>query len=658
VRKPRPPGLIVYILTIFTLLTFGITAAVALVSQRQLTSHALRQQIGYARNLYADISFAAADHLFSESYGNLQFIVDEFSSRSLLLELKIANRWGTVVADMHREHLGREMPSPQVADEGAVPPPEARDMPAVTVHENNRTVSIRGAIAIGNVDLGSLLMVFNLQPTYDQLSVLYRRIISLSLVIWSAAMIFGVVANRELVLPLRRLTEVFDDLSNGGNSPLPLSPPIREFRELGDSFTRTRDQILNREREIIEARDRAERANEAKTRFLLNTSHELRTPLNGIIGFAELLKTEDLTGDQRDAVDVILHSAGSLSSMIRDLLDLVELETGSVVPLVRTFDLANMADDLCTQAELECGNRGLDIRCEVQTADRPFAGDRERISQIASILIGNALKFTSDGYVALAITADETGGLRLSVEDSGPGIPAERRTMIFDSLDQGSNPLTKDQRGLGLGLYIAGKLTSLLGGVLSLEDPPGGGSRFVAVFPPAVPPIGKSGTEEGDGGQPKGGHSGAQSAGAPAPGYSGGCPDLSACPGSIGPEVLVVEDDAINRMYLSRILCKAGYTPIEAADGDEALREYRQRVPQVVLMDIGLPRQSGIEVCSMIMATEEFEKRPASVFAVTANNQSEIREECFRRGMAGFIAKPYTPRQILSAIEHALGESG
>ncbi len=394
-----------------------------------------------------------------------------------------------------------------------------------------------------------------------------------------------------------------------------------------------RRQIRRRTRELTEALNRSTEiqnelrdANDAKLRFLANVSHELRTPLHGIIGMTDILGKSGLDGRQLQLVRTIEGASQHLSRILLDLLEISRTGAGGMTLEPTTFRLQEMVDWIDQTLGVAAVNKKLQWHVTYAGNDVRVLGDRERIAQIIINLGGNAIKFTDDGTVSLALDyRDDT--LFISVSDTGPGIPDGEMSAIFEPFTRGTGEPAITTAGLGIGLAIVKTLVDLHGGTVTVVSEIGEGSQFDVTLP--LPSAETIAPAEKD-----------------APAEKGVADGLS---------VLIVEDEAINRIYLSHFISRAGAKVEEASDGVRAAEAVTQRDFDVILMDISMPHLDGISATRRIRAWEHdsgASRHP--IIALSAHAFKEQIDECYAAGMDGFLSKPYREFQVWAEIRRVL----
>jgi Signal transduction histidine kinase len=372
------------------------------------------------------------------------------------------------------------------------------------------------------------------------------------------------------------------------------------------------------------ARDAADSANLAKTRYVTGMTHELRTPLNGILGYAQiLLHDQSLPRPRREAVDVIRRSGEHMLQLVDGLLDLARIEAGKLKLEKGEIALSEFIDQLVRMIEPEATAKGLAFRVVVDgKLPAVVSADGKRLRQILLNLLANAVKFTDAGSVELRIRYSREIA-RFDIVDSGVGVSAEDLERIFQPFERGA--AGRSRRGTGLGLTITQLLTELMGGELAVESVPGRGSTFglrlylPEVAHPLARPI----------------------AGLDIAGYSGR-----------PRRILVVDDQPIQRQLLAGMLTPLGFEVSEAASGGECLALVEANPPHAVLMDVEMPEMNGWETCRRLRALQL--DAPPPVIMVSANVYARVDELKVYAGCQGFIDKPVMESELLMLLGREL----
>jgi PAS domain S-box-containing protein len=378
------------------------------------------------------------------------------------------------------------------------------------------------------------------------------------------------------------------------------------------------------------ARAEAERANQAKSRFLATMSHELRTPLNGILAVSDALGRRDLAPADQDLVEIISSSGQGLLSILNEILDLSRVEAGRLQIEPKLFSPRDAVRAVADVWRFAAEAKGLDLRVQTRGLTGLRLGDAQRLRQILSNLINNAIKFTEHGAITLkARPVDQGERLRFEVIDNGPGVAEPDRDRLFEPFVQADSERTRRHGGAGLGLAICRELAGLMGGRIWVEPSPGGGARFVVDLPL---PLAESAAVEA-------------------------APTAEVVPGERrprpNPKILVAEDHPLNRLVASIILEEAGLSFDFAEDGAAALEAVTGGGYDLVLMDVNMPRMDGLEATRRIRDLAGPENA-VPIIAVTANAAPEEVEACLKAGMTAFVAKPIRATELLEVLNAVL----
>ena len=374
-------------------------------------------------------------------------------------------------------------------------------------------------------------------------------------------------------------------------------------------------QFARHEADLRVEKDRAEGATQAKSAFLAMMSHEMRTPMNAVMGMTQLLLDTPLTHEQRDYAESVKKGSDGLLRVINDVLDFSKIEAGKIVVHPQPLNLRALLGDVVELLQSGARQKGLPLQLDYPAgAPQSFSGDASRIRQIVVNLVGNAIKYTDSGSVTMRVTVENSGVLgdvTIAVVDTGIGIAEEARSLLFQEFSQLDSRSSRKHGGTGLGLAISKKLAELMGGEVGVASRLGEGSTFWLRLPLALA------VEAPD------------DIVAPA-GIA--WPNLSA-------NVLVAEDNAVNRRLAVAFLSKLGCAAETAGNGEEALRMWRAGQYDFILMDCQMPEMDGYGAAKAIRREEAAGCR-IPIIAMTAHALAGARDECLAAGMDDYVSKP------------------
>jgi CheY-like chemotaxis protein len=361
--------------------------------------------------------------------------------------------------------------------------------------------------------------------------------------------------------------------------------------------------------------------------FLASLNHEIRTPLSGIMGMLDLLLETSIDEDQRDYLNAARLCADSLSELLNSSLEYAALEAGQISLEESEFSVKEMLEAALGQQRTKADLKQLRLRLTLDPGlPETLIGDAARLRELMGHLVNNAIKFTHTGSVDVRVSVRTTATLPkpdvliAEVRDTGIGIPADKLGSIFESFQAGESGLARAYPGLGLGLALAQKLATVMGGRILVESQHGVGSTFTLEVPLRRPAAGES---------------------------------AQVRPADLGPAVLAVEDDPIGITVLRHVLQRRLKNVDCVASGREALEAVTRRHYDLILMDLQMPDINGLEAASRIREMKGYVDVP--ILALTASCSDQMREQCRAVGMKAFLSKPIDANELWAAVSRYLG---
>lgn len=422
------------------------------------------------------------------------------------------------------------------------------------------------------------------------------------LIVETTGLILTISISRSLALRIRELKTAAEALGAGN---LELEIPIRtgdDLASLAETLNKMASDLKN-----------SEKANRLKSLFLANMSHEMRTPLGAILGFTKLLQDPNLSNkDRQEYVGIIEKTGESLTNIINDILDLSKVEAGYIEIEKKNFSLRTLLQEVRVLCDAKLSKKSVSVDIDIQEPFPDYINtDPQRLKQILMNILGNAIKFTEHGTVAIRCESRDNR-LLFKIRDSGVGIPLDKQHLLFKTFSQVDNSLSRKHEGTGLGLVLSRHLARMLNGDLILEgSTPGKGSVFSITIPyeiPKEPQAQRAAKEE----------------------------TARALSQVKGKSVLLVDDSEINRLLLNRILSNHQMVVTQAGNGEEAVKKASTSDFDVILMDVQMPIMDG-RTATKTLRTGGYTK---PIIALTAHAMKEDRDRCIEAGCNDYLTKP------------------
>ena len=507
----------------------------------------------------------------------------------------------------------------------------------------------RSLVTVGNENLGVVRVAVTLDPIYTTA----LQLSAYAFLLWLLALMFSVpltrALNRRVTLPLARISELMK--RSAAEETFDERVKFKRNDELGETaaaLNNLLDRVADRDtrlsafiEELTLARDAAESATRAKSSFLANISHEIRTPMNGVVGLIDLVKLEGLNDKQLTWITSMERSAEALLNVIDDILDFTKIESGKLNISPSDFELSPCIESVMDLFYEQATTRNIALTLTIdESAPTSLFTDQGRLRQILTNLIGNAFKFTTQGRIEVIVGVATIGvrpSVRVTVSDTGIGIPKDQFDLVFARFQQIESGLTRRYGGAGLGLSICKELASLMGGTMDFESSENSGSQFWFDIP-----IESSTTSQSD------------LASDAAPALERNVPLLVPSVDGSDISVMVAEDSKVNQFIIKELLKNLGVDATMVDDGAQAIAASEHTAYDLIFMDVSMPVMDGLTATQKIRARECAGDTQTMIVGLSAHAMLGDVERAIESGMDDYITKPIslkTVEQVLQTLK-------
>lgn len=522
-----------------------------------------------------------------------------------------------------------------------------KNMNLLSAEDNGFEIVESGATSISSIKniesngvvLGKVWMVLSEEKLHQSLNKNIWDGVLYSIIAISLGAVFALLVTNALTRRLKELVRVAEGVKLGKKNLRVRLEPGDELGQLGEVFDSMLESLEYKQKNLEESQAVAKAASQAKSEFLANMSHEIRTPINTMVGMADVLADTPLSGEQRKYVAIFQRAGENLTNLVNDILDLSKIEAGELKIKKDPFSICELFADLsmlCTESAI---GKKLELKFKISPdVPKNVMGDKDRTRQVLMNFISNAVKFTEKGSIEVSATQisqhERTHGIHFMVEDTGVGIPADKKSVLFERFQQIDSSSSRKVGGTGLGLAISKKLVEMMGGQIGFESHYSIGSKFFFTLP--LEEVFKNEST----GQGK---------------------FMNTKTSSLLSEsfdvknILLVDDSEDNRLLVKAYLKTLPINIVECENGQEALQLFKKIRFDLVLLDMQMPILDGYEAIRLMREweTEHGQKR-TPVIALSADSLSELIEKALNAGCDSHVSKPVRKKTLIEVIEQSL----
>jgi signal transduction histidine kinase len=622
--------------------------------QQQSLTDIRNHNIAYIRLAAQSEIHRIAGELFVGNITSIDIAINRIAGNANLTEVTVFDPKGNIIAAT--QSVPSVTPEKSRMLRFKTPDESTKLGEIYTIQMDSHLVYLQPLYAIGDL-IGFLTLVSNIENEKELRAIHVKMLVFTLLLMLFLILLIYLYLSKTVIAPMHHFATDLK-LSQNNLAHRVASNRNDEIGVVARTFDRLMEQLQQSFSQINEKNRELERLDKLKDRFLANTSHELKTPLNGIIGLCESI-LDGIGGPvspvAAKTINTVMQSARRLFILVNDILDFSKMKSGDIELKIQPVDVRVVSEVALSLALQMAATKDIDLVNRIPEDLSLAFADENRLQQIMINLVGNAVKFTHEGSVTL--TAKQEGDfIKVSVKDTGIGIAADKIDQIFNAFEQADGSTAREYGGTGLGLSISKKLVTLLGGTLTVASMLQEGSTFSFTLPVSTDQDRKKFTQQ----KKADAQTLLQRIESDILSYEKEN-DLPAVNKNASAHekddfskatILIVDDDPVNVQVLKNHLHLRNYQTIAAQDGFRALDMFEAHKPDIILLDLMMPRMSGLDVCRELRKTYPAHEKP--IIILTAKNQIRDLQDGFKHGANDYLTKPFSKNELLARIENQL----